>query len=138
MDVLADEEALERFRAHIAPRKLFCISAATTEGVDALVKYTYERLSQLPPITVFEPEAAPEIIPPGPQDITIRLEDGLWVIEGEWLAKLMGGVNFSDYESKMYFDRTLRKYGVFDAMEAAGVEDKDMVYMYGLEYEYSI
>ncbi|MCL2031371.1 MAG: GTPase ObgE [Oscillospiraceae bacterium] len=136
-DVLEDPERLERLIRHVAPRPVYAISAATTAGVDALVKAVYRRLSVLPPIARFEPEPAPEPVPLSPEDTSVTREDGYWRVEGDWLYALMGNVNFSDYESKMYFDRCLRKHGVFDRMEAAGVRDGDEVFMYGITYEYA-
>lgn len=137
IDALDDPEALKRLEEHVAPRLVLPISAATTEGVDALVRAISARLSVLPPIEPFTPEPAPEPAPLSPDDITVTLEDGYWRVEGDWLYKLMGNINFSDYESKMYFDRCLRKYGVFERMEAAGVQDGDEVFLYGLSYEYA-
>ena len=136
-DALDDPEALQRLIQHVAPRPVYPVSAATTEGVDALVKAAGTRLRALPPIARFEPEPAPEPVPASPEDTSVTREDGFWRVEGDWLYALMGNINFSDYESKMYFDRCLRKHGVFDRMEAAGVQDGDEVYMYGLSYEYA-
>ncbi|MDR1736305.1 MAG: GTPase ObgE [Oscillospiraceae bacterium] len=137
-DALSDPEALERLKAHVAPRLVVPISAATTAGVRELVLKAYTRLLDQPPIAVFTPEPAPEPAPSSPGDTTVTREDGFWRVEGEWLYALMGNINFSDYESKMYFDRCLRKYGVFELMENAGVRDGDTVYMYGLSYEYAV
>ncbi len=44
--------------------------------------------------------------------------------------------NFSDYESRMYFDRCLRTAGIFERMEALGVKDGDTVSLYDIEFEY--
>ena len=60
----------------------------------------------------------------------------MWIVEGDWLAKIMSSVNFDDYESRMYFDRVLRESGLFDKMEALGVKDGDTVSLYDLEFEY--
>ncbi len=45
-------------------------------------------------------------------------------------------VTFSDYESRMFFDRILRENGVFQRMEEMGVKDGDTVSMYDLMFEY--
>lgn len=47
-------------------------------------------------------------------ELQIRHFDDLWVVEGPWLQRLMGSINFGDYESRMYFDRVLRQSGLFD------------------------
>ena len=56
--------------------------------------------------------------------------------QGEWLARLVASVNFSDYESRMYFDRNLRAAGIYDRMEAMGIRDGDTVSIYDIEFEY--
>ena len=57
-------------------------------------------------------------------------------MEGPWLQRLVATVNFSDYESRMFFDRVLREAGVFERMEAMGVKDGDTIGIYDLEFEY--
>ncbi|MBP5166745.1 MAG: Obg family GTPase CgtA, partial [Oscillospiraceae bacterium] len=63
-------------------------------------------------------------------------EDGLWIVEGKWLERVMSGVNFDDAESRMYFDRTLRSAGLFERLEDMGIKDGDTVSIYELEFEY--
>ena len=94
-------------------------------------------LSQLPPITIYEPD----YVPPEPtvdtsEDLVIEHFDDLWVVEGPWLQRLVARVNFEDYESRMFFDRILREAGVFERMEALGVKNGDTVSMYDLMFEY--
>ena len=57
-------------------------------------------------------------------------------MEGAWLQRLMGNINFSDYESRMYFDKTLRKSGLFQQLEELGIQDGDTVSIYDFEFEY--
>ena len=66
----------------------------------------------------------------------IRHDGDMWIVEGDWLARLVASVNFSDYESRMYFDRCLRTAGIFERMEALGVKDGDTVSLYDIEFEY--
>ena len=40
---------------------------------------------------------------------------------GPWLQRLMANINFSDYESRMYFDKMLRQSGLFDRLEQMGI-----------------
>ena len=48
----------------------------------------------------------------------------------------MANVNFGDYESRMWFDRTLREAGVFQRLEDMGIQDGDTVSMDGWEFDY--
>ena len=69
-------------------------------------------------------------------ELQIRHFDDLWVVEGPWLQRLMGTINFGDYESRMYFDRVLRQSGLFDRLEAMGIEEGDTVSIYDLDFEF--
>ena len=132
-----DVEAFEKYVASTG-RSLLYISAATGEGVKELVRFVKTELDKLPPPTVYEPEYTEEddIKPDETPTVTVVKEDGVWCVEGAWLYKLMGRINFDDRESMAYFDKMLRKYGIYDQMEAQGVCDGDIVSLYGFEYEY--
>lgn len=139
-DILEDPENLERLRAHVEKLgyPLFEISAAAHKGVEPLMNKVNETLSALPPIAVYEPEYVPK--PPvidysQPLDIQ-RLDDGTWVVEGPWLQRLIGNVNLNDYESRMYFDKTLRDSGLYQQLEEMGIQDGDTVSLYDFEFEY--
>jgi GTP-binding protein len=68
--------------------------------------------------------------------LSIRAEDGVWIVEGGWMERLVDRVNFSDSESRMYFDRMLRSSGLFERLEAMGIEEGDTVSIYNLDFEY--
>ena len=113
------------------------MSAATHQGTRELVQTIGRMLSQLPPVVVYEPEYVPR--PPEvdtSQPLTIHVEDNTWLVEGPWLQRLMANINFSDYESRMYFDKMLCQSGLFDRLEQMGIQDGDIVSMYNLEFEY--
>ena len=138
-DIITDPEGFERFKAYIAEKgyPLYEISAATHQGVTELVQAAAAKLAELPPIQVFEPDyVAPEPTLGTAEDLTIRHEDGVWFVEGDWLERLLGSVNFGDAESRMYFDRALRTSGLFERMEEMGVAEGDTVCLYELEFEY--
>ena len=69
-------------------------------------------------------------------EVSIEKYDDTWVVEGPWLQRLISNVNFSDYESRNWFDKNLRQSGLFDKLEAMGIQDGDIVSMYDLEFEY--
>ena len=88
-------------------------------------------------MTVYEPDyVAPEVTLGTADELTIRKQDGVWLIQGDWLDRLVARVNFSDYESRMYLDRKLREAGVYDRMEAMGLADGDTISIAELEFEY--
>ncbi len=136
---MTDESLLDALRAHVEPLgfPVFPLSAASHTGTRELVQKIAEKLSELPPVAVYEAT----YVPPAPKPDTdepleIENEDGVWYVTGRWLERLMGNVNFSDYESRMFFDKTLREAGVFAQLEERGVRDGDTVDLYGLQFEY--
>ena len=134
---IVDVDAFEKYVAGTG-RSLLYVSSATGEGIKELVRFVKSELDKLPPLTVYEAEYTEEddIKPEAAPEITVVKNDGVWCVEGAWLYKLMGRINFDDRESMAYFDKMLRKYGIYDQMEAQGVCDGDIVSLYGFEYEY--
>ena len=130
---------LERLRAHVESKgmRLFELSAAAHQGTQPLVREIASRLASLPPVLVYEPDYVAPLPEIGSADeVKITQYDDLWVVEGAWLARVIASVNFSDYESRMYFDRVLRESGLFERMESMGVKDGDTVSIYDLEFTY--
>ncbi|MCR5826162.1 MAG: GTPase ObgE [Oscillospiraceae bacterium] len=138
-DIMADESLLDALRAHVAPLgyPLFALSAASHTGTRELVQAIAAKLAELPPVTVYEPTYVPK--PPvieADEPLEIEHVDEVWYVSGKWLEHLMANVNFSDYESRMFFDKALRDNGVFRRLEEQGVTDGDTVDLYGLQFEY--
>ncbi len=138
-DLLTDRENIERLReaAEQEGYRFFELSAATHQGTRELMGECARRLAELPPVQQFEAD----YVPPEPtvdtsEELSIQHFDDMWIVEGPWLQRLVATVNFSDYESRMFFDRILREAGVFKRMEEMGVKDGDTVSMYDLMFEY--
>ncbi len=134
-----DSDNLERLRAHVEGLgcEFYEISAATTQGTKKLMRVIAERLRTLPPITVYEPEYVKPLEEAGSADeLEIEHFGDTWVISGKWMERLMNDIFFDDYESRNYFDRQLRKCGLFERLEAMGIQDGDTVSIYDWEFEY--
>lgn len=137
---LTSDEQVEDFRKFVEAQgyAFFPIMAAIRYGVDPLLNKVTEMLSTLPPVAQFEPE--PAVVKPaedfGRTQVDIRVEDGVYFVEGEWLLKLIATVNFDDYESLQYFQRVLINTGVIDALREAGINEGDTVSMYDLEFDF--
>ena len=99
--------------------ELMYVSAATGKGLEEMVQRAAELLRELPPMLVYECEYEPEDAYVGAShDTTIRRENDVFYVEGEWLYNLVGQVNFEDYESLNFFQRVLKKSGVFELLES--------------------
>ena len=140
VDIMEDPGLLQKLRTHVEAKgcPLFELSAATHQGTKELMYAAAAELSGLPPVIVYEPtyvERLPEVDTSDALEI-VRDEDGTWLVDGPWLRQLMANVNFSDYESRNWFERRLRDAGVYQQLEELGVQDGDTVCLYNLEFEY--
>ena len=135
-DSVVDIEAFENFVDENGWEMLY-VSAATGEGLDRLIHAVAERLKLLPPMLVYESEYAPEdAYVGGSKETTVRRNNDIFYVEGEWLLNLMGQVNFDDYESLNFFQRVLQRSGVFSLLEEHGCTDGHTVSIYDFEFEY--
>ena len=140
--VLEEEEHYIRFFDYCKENgyETVTVSAITGEGLDELVKITSERLAELPPLTVYEPDYAPEEdLSLSPEEITsteVRREGDKFIVEGQWLFDFMSRINFYDHESLNYFQRVLIKNGVIEKLREAGVEEGDTVNIYDFEFDF--
>jgi GTP-binding protein len=145
-DAVSDETVFERLREHVRPRELMTISAVTGAGVDELIRACASKLAGLPPVKVFQPDPGSVALRPmyasrGREKLSeavtnIVREDSVWVVSGDWLARMMRDVNFGDMESLNWFEQCLKSNGVYDQLEEMGVQERDTVSIYGLEFEY--
>ncbi len=134
-----DSDNLARLREYVTRRgyDFYEISAATTAGTRDLMKAVAGRLAQLPPVRVYEADYVKPLAEAGSvEDLKIERFDDVWSISGPWMERLLGDINFEDYESRMYFDRQLRRSGLFDRLESLGIEEGDTVSIYDLEFTY--
>ena len=133
---IVDTQAFEDFVDENGWEMLY-VSAATGEGIDRMIHTVSERLKLLPPMLVYESEYAPEdTYVGGSKDTTVRRENDVFYVEGDWLYNLMGQINFDDYESLNFFQRVLQRSGVFTLLEERGCTDGHTVSIYDFEFEY--
>lgn len=139
-DLLGPEtDNLERLRTVVeaAGCELYEISAGTTQGTRKLMQVVAQKLSTLPPVTIYEPEYVETVEEvTDPSEMQIEHLGNTWVITGAWLEKLVQNINFDDYESLNHFDILLRKSGLFARLEEMGIKDGDTVDIYDFEFEY--
>ncbi len=135
---LATDEQIAEFKAWVEDQGylFFPMMAAIRYDVDPLLNKIIEELSKLPPIKIYEPEPMPELDEESYGDVTIRNCDGVYMVEGKWLLRVLRAVNFDDYEGLSYFERLLTKSGVIDKLREAGCQEGDTVSIYDLEFEF--
>lgn len=137
---LADDAAVEHFRHFVEEQgyAFFPIMAAIRYGVDPLLQKVEEMLSHLPPVARFEPEPVPVLDAErmGRREVRITEQEGVYLVEADWLLQVMRTVNFDDYESLQYFQRVLIRTGVIDALREAGVKEGDTVSLYDVAFDF--
>lgn len=138
MDIPGAAENLDNFikESGLDRENVFPISGVTKAGVSGLMRKVFDTLQQIPSYQI-PPEDTVRIYTAKKQDeYSIRTENGVYIIEGEWARKLMGSVNLSNYESLQYFQRALRKKGIIDKLEDMGVNEGDTVRILDFEFDY--
>lgn len=137
---LASEEQIANFRSFIENQgyEFFPIMAAIRYQVEPLLNRIGALLATLPPVKRYDPEpvsVAPPVEGSG-NEVTIKKENGVFTVKGEWLRQTMLSVNFADEDSLRYFENVLEKTGVTEALRKAGVQEGDTVSIYDFKFEF--
>ena len=137
MDIPGADENLEKVRAWAAEKEcpVYPVSAATHQGFDEMLDETARMLEELPPVLHFAEEEIPEE-KPDMDAYEISMEDGVYVVTGTGIDRLVESVNFEDQESLNWFHRTLRRIGVIDALREAGAKDGSAVRIADIEFDF--
>ncbi len=139
---LASEEQIAEFEEFIKAKAMpfYRISAATTEGTESLMAAVLAKLDTLPPVKRYEavPLSLKELaeLDEKKRSFTVTKQDGVYIVEAEWLAPILSVVNMEDYESLQYFQRVLRSSGIIDELERQGIQEDDIVSIFDFEFNY--
>lgn len=136
------EDPIQQIRDEFEPKgiKVFPISAVSGQGLNELLYYVSDLLSQIDePPTIFEPEFNPEEdIVTGTEPYTVEYDEknNEYVIEGPRIEKMLGYTNIDSEKGFIFFQKFLKDNGILDELEALGINDGDTVRMYGLSFDY--
>lgn len=137
---LATTEQLERLREYITGKgyAFYTMCAPIAEGTKELLKAVEAMLATLPPIKRFETRDIPVELLEKKKDtgFTVTVNDGVYMVEAEWLLKILNKIDLDDYESLQYFQRVLISAGIIDALKEQGITQGDTVSIYDLEFDY--
>ncbi|KEI00992.1 GTPase ObgE [Clostridium botulinum] len=138
-DMLYDEEVFENFKKEVNKMgfdKVFKISAATRAGVDDLIKEVTRMLTTIP-ITDMEIPEEDKYVPEEKRfTYKIRVEDGVYVVEGSFVDRLLDSVNVNDPDSLRYFHKVLKNKGILDELKEMGIQDEDTVRLKDFEFDF--
>jgi len=136
MDLPGAAEVLKKVRSRY-PRRTYGISAATGEGIPALLDRVLLELSRRPP-TVFKT--------PEDEDRQVRLDGGFRVralgggrfeLDGRFVRRAAAMLEESLPEAVERFQRSLRRIGVDRALQRAGIREGDRVRCGEFEFEWT-
>ena len=116
---------------------VFFISAATGEGVDALLGKTLEVLDSLPKEDLKQrPANVPSIEPKKEEPARVTRENGAYVIHAPRVERLVPRADLRDWRAMVQLWKELEKLGVVKTLEEMGVEPKDTVRLGDVELEW--
>lgn len=137
---LASDEQLERFRAYMQEKGLeyYEIVAPIRYGTQELINAVARKLATLPPVKRYESEEVPMAVLEKKKNdgFTITVEDGVYIVEAEWLYRILSKTDLDDYASLQYFQTVLQTSGILDALREKGIQEGDTVSIYDLEFDY--
>ena len=117
--------------------ELFKISAATGQGVQELIDYVTETLETLPKEELIEIEDKMVYTLEDEKDNwTIKEENGVFIVSGKAVQRLMGRINIEDNESMYYLQKCLKNMGIEDKLREMGVCEGDTVILDDWELEW--
>ena len=118
--------------------EVFAISAATNTGIQPLMNRVYTLLETVKDIEEPVEEINELLYHKNTEEkpYTITKENGMFIIDGSFVERLLASVNLDDSDSIKYFQKVLRKRGIVDELKQLGVKDGDTVKMQELEFEY--
>lgn len=140
IDIMEDSSNFEDFKNELESRgyKVFKMSAATREGIDDVIAYVSQLLKEVEDIELVSEEEMyrPELVQDTEEGLQVEIEDGVFVVTGKALRRIMYSVNFEDMESVQFFQKSMESQGVFDKLREMGIEDGDTVKIYDIEFEF--
>ena len=137
MDLEDAQENLARLREKLGEDAvIYPVSAATAQGFADLPYKIKNALDDAPALQEFEEDYVPvEVIEKEPFVVT-RGDDGWFVVQGPAIDRLMQSVNTGDVDSMAWFERMLRRLGVYDALRARGAKDGDEVELGSIQFDF--
>ena len=117
--------------------EIYKISAATGQGLKELLNIVSQRLKELPKEEIVEAEERMVYtLKEKKEEFDVRIEDGVYVVDGPAIERLLARVNMEDNESLYYFQKSIKKLGVEAKLKNMGVKEGDTVKFIIWEFEW--
>lgn len=117
--------------------EIYKISAATGQGLKELINRVAEVLKELPKEEIIEQsEKVVYTLKEEKDSFNVRIENGIYIVDGPAIEKLLGKVNMEDNESLYYFQKQIKAMGVEDRLKQLGIKEGDTVKFVIWEFEW--
>lgn len=138
MDIPESIEQLEKIKKEFEPKgyKIYPVSAATLEGIDELKYGIWELLLS----TEMDYETFDEQFMHLEEDmespVIVRRENEDYIVEGDFVERLLNSTYFDDMDSVRYFQSMIRKKGIVEELKKLGIQESESVFICGNEFEF--
>ncbi len=139
IDSMQDEKLYEDLEKMAKEKglEIYKISAVTGKGVKELMARVSEVLKTLPKEELIEIDNKKKIYTlQDEEEITVKKENGVYIVSGAAVEKLMRTINLADNESLHYFHRRLNEMGINQRLKELGIHDGDYVQISDCELEW--
>lgn len=139
MDIVQDETLCKELEdlAKEKNMEFYKISSATGQGIKELMVRVSELLKELPKEDLIDvTERKVYTLDEDKDGFEITRQDGMYVVDGPAVQRLMSRVNLEDNESFYYFQKCLDNLGVNEALKKAGVKEGDTVMIVDWQLEW--
>lgn len=136
-DLVYDKEVLARATDYFTSRNIACFltSTVTGEGIQEGMVYITHKLDTIEEIPMFEEKDWYEE-EGADQTLIIEKIEGEFLVSGAPIDRLLRSTNFQSYSSRIRFQATLGRMGVYDRLREQGITDGDTVRVGNFTFDY--
>ena len=134
------QENLKKFKEKVKDVEVYEVSAILGEGLDKVIERLADLLDEIPQTPLYEDEQYESFVlykfkKEEPYTIS-RDYDGVWVVRGDEVEKLLKMTRFNTDESVLRFSNKLKKMGIDDKLRELGAEEGDTIRILDFEFDY--
>ena len=137
-DLPSSQEWIGRIKEEFLPKghQVLELSAATRDGIQELIYAIWNLLENTETSYETYDEEYVEVIAPRTDEIIVRKENDRFIVEGDFMERLLGSTYMDDTDSLRYFQEMLRKKGVIDRLKELGITEGESVFICDSEFEF--
>lgn len=138
MDMEASKKNLEEFKKKVNV-DVYPISAINGEGIDKVLIVLADMLDKIEKKPLYEEEKIESHVLykfKREKPFTVTKEDGVYVVRGEQIEKILRMTWFASDEAFIRFSKKLRNLGIDEELKKQGIQEGDIVRILDYEFEY--